>query len=83
MEIVYTKSAAKDLESLPKEIQKRLATKMRFYATQPDPLKFAERLTDAELGDYRFRVGDWRIIFDVIGKEIVVLKIKKRDQVYK
>ncbi len=83
MEIVYTKRAAKDLENLPKDIQRRLATKMRFYAAQPDPLQFAERLTDPELGDYRFRVGDWRIVFDILGKEIVVLKIKKRDKVYK
>ena len=44
MEIFYTHKAAKQLENLPLLIQKRIAKKMRLYASQNDPLKFAKRL---------------------------------------
>jgi len=82
MEILYSDSARKDLENLPKEIQKRIANKMRFFAGQNDPLKFAKRLTDHYLGQHRFRIGDYRVVFDVIDSRIFVLKIAKRDEVY-
>ena len=82
MEVYYTRSAPRDLEALPLQIQKRIATKMRFFIQQPDPLQFAEPLTDRREGEYRFRIGDYRVIFDVTDGEIYVLKIKKRDEVY-
>lgn len=55
---------------------------MRFYATQKDPLQFAEHLTELREGEFRFRVGDYRIIFDVIKKQIIMLTIQKRDKAY-
>jgi mRNA interferase RelE/StbE len=83
MEILYTNKAAKHLSCLPRIAQKRIAEKMRFYANQENPLKFAKRLTDYAEGEFRFRVGEYRIIFDV-GRDIIyVLKISRRDGVYK
>ncbi len=82
MEIHYTYKAVVDLERLPHSLQKRIATKMRFFASQEDPLEFAEHLTDRREGQFRFRVGDYRIIFDVISDAIFVLKIGRRDAVY-
>lgn len=55
---------------------------MIFFSEQSDPLKFAKRLVDIKEGEYRFRIGDWRVIFDVIDDKIFVLKIAKRDKVY-
>ena len=83
MEIFYTHKAAKQLENLPLLIQKRIAKKMRFYASQNDPLKFAEHLSDRREGEFRFRVGNYRLIFDVRANAIYVLKIDRRDKVYK
>ena len=82
MKIFYTQTAVTDLKRLPRDAQKRIATKMRFYAAQKQPLKFAERLTDAREGQYRFRVGAYRVIFDVEKNEVWVLKIGKRSEVY-
>lgn len=82
MKIVYTHKAAKQLESLPYSIQKRIVDKMRFYAKQENPLKFAERLTDYNEGEFRFRVGDYRLIFDITKDVICILKIAKRDKIY-
>jgi len=74
MEIFYTDKAAKQLENLPRQIQKRIVEKMRFYAKQENPLKFAKRLSDYREGEFRFRVGEYRLIFDVIKNKIYILK---------
>ncbi|MFH1759077.1 MAG: type II toxin-antitoxin system RelE/ParE family toxin [Patescibacteria group bacterium] len=82
---LYTKNAEEDLISLPKDLQKRIAKKMRFFANSDNPLRFSSTIRDTTLGDYRFRIGDYRVVFDVNQnkKEIIVLKIKLRDKVYK
>jgi len=82
MEIHYTYKAGDQLKKLPSEIQRRIAKKMRFYANQSNPLRFAEKLTEPREGEFRFRIGDYRIIFDVLSKKIFVLTIKKRDKAY-
>ena len=69
-------------EALPKSVQKRIAEKMRFYGRQEDPLKFAKRLTDYREGEYRFRIGKYRLTFDVKNNAIHILKIEKRDKAY-
>jgi len=83
MDVFYTRKSAKQLKSLPHSIQKRIVEKMRFYANQNDLLKFAEHLSDRREGEFRFRVGDYRLIFDVRANVIYVLKIDRRDKVYK
>ena len=83
MRINYTKSAIIDLQSLPRNIQKRIAQKMRFYASATNPLRFAERLTDHKDANFRFRIGEYRIKFDVVNNTIFVLKIKHRKDVYR
>ena len=83
MKIYYTDKAAKQLADLPRAVQKRIVHKMRFYAEQKDPLKFAERLIDYNEGDFRFRIGDYRLNFDVKDNTIYVLKVARRDKAYK
>lgn len=83
MRIKYTKSSTADLISLPRNIQERVAKKMRFYAEVENPIRFAERLTDFKDAEFRFRIGDYRILFDVINDEIFILKIKHRKDIYK
>jgi len=83
MKINYTKSAIADLVSLPQEIQKRIAQKMNFYAQAQNPIRFAEKLTDFKDADFRFRIGEYRILFDVVDNSIFVLKIKNRKDSYK
>ena len=83
MKIFYTHRAAEELKSLSKPDQKRIVSKMRFYASQENPLTFAKRLVDVREGQFRFRIGDYRVIFDSEKDSIYVLKIAKRSDVYK
>ncbi len=84
---VYTKNALKSLKKMPKALSKRIVDKVKFYRVQEDPLKFAERLTDPRFGEYRFRVGNYRIFFDVDRKKnltiLFILDVKHRKESYR
>lgn len=82
MKIFYTHRATNQLKKLPRLIQERIAEKMRFYSEQEDPLRFARRLVDKGEGEFRFRIGNYRVAFDIKKGDIYVVKIKKRDKAY-
>jgi mRNA interferase RelE/StbE len=43
----------------------------------------ARKLISHRIGAYRFRIGDYRIIFDIDGENIVILRIGHRRDIYK
>ena len=83
MKYYFKPSALRDLRRLPKILQKRLIDKLDYYVESGEPLKFAESLKDKSLGEYRFRVGDYRIIFDAVGNDIIILTVGHRRGIYK
>ena len=82
-QLVYKKPAARAIQKLPKQIQKRLKLKLEWFIAQSDPLQFAEPLTKPADAQYRFRVGSYRVLFDVEGQNIVILHIQHRRDVYR
>ena len=82
--IEFKPTAVKDLKNLPSAVRKRIGIKLTFYAQQPNPLEYATKLTGfSKGGDYRFRVGQYRIVFDVQKNKIIVLFIEHRREVYR
>ena len=83
--IFFKPAALDELRKLPEDIQKRIVSKMRFFALSVDIFKFANKLKDHKYGEYKFRVGKFRVIFDIIHsrKELLILKVGKRDDIYK
>lgn len=81
--LVYKKPAVKDIQKLPPHIKKRLKTKLEWFIDQTAPLDFAEPLTKPADAQYRFRIGVYRLLFDVEGRTIVVLHVQHRSKVYK
>jgi len=79
--LVYTQRAIKDIRKLEPRIKKRIGRAMVRY--EEDPLKYAEKLIDPRLGTYRFRIGDYRVVFDLKGNEIIVLRVGHRKDIYK
>lgn len=83
VEVVFSERSAKELRSLPKNIQNRIKDKLNFFSQQKDPLAFAKSLVgDEQFGNYRYRVGDYRILFDYTKKTIFVLKVGHRRNIY-
>jgi len=79
--IFFTNNAKKDIEKLDRIIQKRIVKKLIYL--QNDPIKLSKPLIDFSQGEYRFRVGDFRICFDIDRNRIVVNRIRHRKEVYK
>ena len=79
--LVYTKRAVRDIKKLDNTIKKRVG---KFLLKNKDkPLDYAETLKSADLGTYRFRIGDYRVIFDIERNDIVVLRVGHRREIYK
>lgn len=76
-------AALRDLKKFPKPVQKRIIGKLDFYANSLNALEFAEIIHDKSLGNYRFRVGNYRIIFDLIKNDIIILVIGHRRDIYR
>ena len=79
--LVYTRNALEDIRVLDRVVQKRLAKKLEAFAN--DPLARSKKIHNVQLGSYRFRVGDYRIIFDIVGKQIVILRAGHRREIYR
>jgi mRNA interferase RelE/StbE len=83
-QVVFKPTALKDLKRLPKTLQRRIKEKLEFYLTQTEPLDYAVQLVgNKKTGEYRFRVGDYRIVFDKKENTLVILFIEHRRDVYK
>ena len=79
--LVYTQKAVRDIDRLDAGVKNRIGTTLLRF--KDNPLQYAERLTNSELGGYRFRIGDYRVIFDIEGNDIVVLRAGHRKEIYK
>lgn len=81
--LLYKKPAAKEISKLPQQIRKRLKLKLEWFISQDNPISFAEPLTKPTDAQYRYRAGVYRILFDVENKNIVILLVRHRRDVYK
>ena len=79
--ILFTNRSLKDLENINPTTQKRIAAKLKEYSAEP--LKYSKKLSNSNLGSYRFRIGDYRVIFDIDKENIVILRIGHRKNIYK
>jgi len=77
--IEYAPSAIDDLRSLPKrEVDQILRKVLRLGNGLHGNIK---RLQNADVG-FRLRMGDYRVLFDVIGDKILIQKVGNRKDVY-
>ncbi|MBN1129446.1 MAG: type II toxin-antitoxin system RelE/ParE family toxin [Chitinispirillaceae bacterium] len=79
--LFYKSAVEKDLKHLPKgEIKKIVNGIEKRFAANPHhgkPLKGDFR------GCYRYRFGDYRVIYSIIDEEILILRIGNRKGHYK
>ncbi len=81
--MVFAGSSKKDIGKLDRVTRQRIARKLQYFLEQEDPLVYARQLAHSNIGSYRFRVGHYRIVFDIDGHTLQVLSIKHRKDVYK
>ena len=79
--VLYTVPAKKDVEKLDSLAKKRFEKKLVYFLK--NPLKYATKLTNLEVGEHRWRVGDLRVIFDIDGNNVYIARVRHRRDVYK
>lgn len=79
--IVIDDRARKNLARLDPIVRKRIGKAIKRYAEHP--LHYARKLTNPQIiGNYRWRVGNYRIIFDFVGTTINIIHIGHRRDIY-
>lgn len=81
--ILLSPPAERQLKALAESVQKRIVKRLRTLREHPRP-QGVKKLADEE-NLYRIREGDYRIIYTIRDKELIVLvvKIGDRKEVYR
>ena len=81
--IRFVESAARSLKKLPVGPRVRIAARIEALADNPYPP--GTRKMAGEEHAYRIRVGDYRVVYDVLDEAIIVLvlRIGHRKDVYR
>lgn len=80
-ELIYSPAALKFLEKLEKQDKERILTALERLRIRPGACDIRKL---AGMPGFRFRVGDYRVIFDMDKNEllILVLKVGHRKNIY-
>lgn len=78
--IYYTKSAYQDIQILDAVAKKKVKKKLELYSQKP--FHYARKLFNSPLGEYRWRIGDYRVIFDIDDNKIIILRVGHRKEIY-
>ena len=74
-DIAFTKQAAKTLQKIPTDVAKSI--RLRIEQIADDPFASHSNVTKLQNRDgYRLRVGDWRVIYDILKDKVMVLVLK-------
>lgn len=79
--VVYTKSAAKDVAGLPAIVRARIADKIVELQAYPS-VQGVKALKGALKGQFRVRVGNYRILFTVGAGTRTIIAVDDRKEAY-
>jgi len=77
------RAAERDLKRLSTENFHRLITEIKMLAKEPRP-PGARKIIGSK-DDWRIRVGDWRVVYEIDNKQKVVriMRVRLRREVYR
>jgi len=75
--------ARRDLDRLPNHVFDRIAPHVNALAENPRPRGC--RKMEGSLRDWRLRIGDYRIIYEIDddARRVIVLRVKHRREAYR
>jgi mRNA interferase RelE/StbE len=83
--IKFTETSQKQLRKLDKQVTIRILNWLEErIANSNNPRLWGKALTSNEAGKWRYRVGDYRIVCEIIDNELIVkvVKVANRQSVY-
>jgi len=78
--VEWSEDAARDLDRLELLLQRRIFKKVNEFADLGS-FHGVKRMSGYD-SLYRLRVGDYRVIFEMVGNSVVVLKVGHRGKIY-
>lgn len=79
--LLYTKTAYEDILKLDNVSRKIIKKKIEEYIKKP--LAYSKKLINSSIGTYRWRAGNYRIVFDIEQDKIIILRVGHRREIYK
>lgn len=79
--IAFKKSVARDLKKIDKDQAEKILNKIE--QELPEKAETFSTLSGKFSGLRKFRVGDYRVIFSIIGDTVIILRISHRREVYR
>jgi len=82
-EILLARQAERELRKLPAEVFQRIIRHIRELSRIPRP-PGCRKLTDAG-GDYRLRVGEYRVLYEIddAARQVRILRVGHRREIYR
>jgi len=80
--IVFAPRAKKEINWLPQKIKNRIANTLEILAFNP----YSGKALKGELkGLFSYRIGDYRIIYDIVRQKLIIeiIKVMHRREVYR
>ena len=82
--VKLTPSFVRDLESLPASAQKNILEAVKRLGTKPlGPPPAIKKLKGKGDGQWRLRVGVYRVRYDVVHQDVVLYRVRDRKDIYR
>ena len=79
-ELLISNRFRRDLRSLDAETHRRILSALEVL--QQNPYQ-GSRLTNVPIGQWRVRVGDYRIRYDIEGNRVLLYRVRHRKDIYR
>lgn len=81
--LLIERSAERDLRQLPSQIHDRLVRAIQALAANARPA--GSRKLEGSRSDWRIRVGDYRVVYEVVdaAREVRINRVRHRREVYR
>jgi mRNA-degrading endonuclease RelE of RelBE toxin-antitoxin system len=84
-EVLLSETAHKQLVEMGEKDEARMRQALKQVAAQPYRRRSGadiKKLVGTDPAMYRLRVGDWRALFFIVGTEVRVTSIRRRENAY-
>ena len=78
--LVIARRFLKDMKRLSRQNQLRVRAALDEIQQEPHA---GRKVVASETGQYRWRIGDLRVRYDIAGREVHILRVIKREDVYR
>ena len=82
MRVLWTEAPIKDLEQIDKPVVRRILRRIAWFAGNFEKVT-AEPLAGDLKGMFKLRIGNWRFVYSIEGKTIMIQFVGHRGEIYK